>query len=349
MFAQVYYPKSLQPSELDDYLSLGWFRMGQSIFTTNFLHFKNKYYSAVWLRVLLNEFELDKAQKKLKKANEHFTLTVKPAAVTPEKEELFARYRKSVSFEASASLEQLLYGKSTENIYNTFEVNIFDNDKLIAVGFFDVGDKSAAGISSFYDPDYKKYSLGKYLILEKMAFCKKMNLDYFYPGYFVPGYSSFDYKLQLSKNALEFFNMASEQWIRIGDFSAEDVALNVMDEKLRIMAQLLSQKNISSQVYRYEFFDANLVPDLSGLDLFDYPLFLFCYLNRDEIQPVIVYDAMNHQYHLLKCKSVWPSKLQSEAEDIFCSHLLKIEEILFSTPFPIEMATQLLAKILNPD
>jgi arginyl-tRNA--protein-N-Asp/Glu arginylyltransferase len=349
MFAQVNYPKSLDPSELDDYLSLGWFRMGQSIFTTNFLHFKDKYYSAVWLRVLLGEFEPDKTQLKLKKINAHFRVTVKPAFVTSEKEELFARYRRSVSFEASASLEQLLYGKSAENIYNTLEVNIFDDDKLIGVGFFDVGEKSAAGISSFYDPDYKKYSLGKYLILYKMEFCKKMNLHYFYPGYFVPGYPSFDYKLQLSRDTMEFFEIASEQWLPIKEFSPKDIAISIMHEKLQAIDQLLKQQNVSSQLYKYEFFDANLIPDLSGLDLFDYPLFLFCYLNRDEIPPTVVYDVINHQYHLLKCKSVWPSRLQSEAEDIFCAHLLKIEEILFSTPFANEMATQLSGKILNPE
>jgi arginine-tRNA-protein transferase len=349
MFAQVHYPKSLHPSELDDYLSLGWFRMGQSIFTTNFLHFKNRYYSAVWLRVSLHDFAPDKVQLKAKKTNAHFKVTVRPAFVTSEKEALFARYRKSVSFEASASLEQLLYGKSTENIYKTLEVNIFDGDKLIGVGFFDVGDKSAAGISSFYDPDYKKYTLGKYLILLKMEFCKKLNLDYFYPGYFVPGYPSFDYKLQLSKNTLEFFNMASEQWLHIKEFSREDIAIEVICEKLHVIAQLLQQRNIPLQMYKYEFFDANLVPDLSGLELFDYPVFLFCYLNQDEIQPMIVYDVINHQYHLLKCKSVWPSKLQNEADDVFCAHLLKIEETLFSTPFPNEMATQLSGKILNPD
>ena len=80
-------------------------------------------------------------------------------------------------------------------IYNTHEINLFDGEKLIAVGYFDIGTRSAAGISSFYDPSYKKYSLGKYLIYLKMEYCQKMGFEYFYPGYFVPGYKAFDYKL----------------------------------------------------------------------------------------------------------------------------------------------------------
>ncbi|MEJ7659632.1 MAG: hypothetical protein WKG07_08390 [Hymenobacter sp.] len=36
---------------------------------------------------------------------------------------------------------------------------------LIAAGIFDQGTRSLAGIVNFYDPDYRKYSLGKYLML----------------------------------------------------------------------------------------------------------------------------------------------------------------------------------------
>ncbi|MBA4056534.1 MAG: arginyl-tRNA--protein arginylyltransferase, partial [Marivirga sp.] len=53
MFAQVHSPEKLLPRELDAYLEQGWFRMGQTIFTTNFLNFKNEFYSALWLRIML--------------------------------------------------------------------------------------------------------------------------------------------------------------------------------------------------------------------------------------------------------------------------------------------------------
>jgi leucyl-tRNA---protein transferase len=46
MFAQVHSPESLHPVELDRYLDNGWFRMGQTIFTTNFLNFNNELFSA---------------------------------------------------------------------------------------------------------------------------------------------------------------------------------------------------------------------------------------------------------------------------------------------------------------
>jgi arginyl-tRNA--protein-N-Asp/Glu arginylyltransferase len=342
MFAQLHFPNSLKPNELDHYLSMGWFRMGQSIFTTNFLHFKNQFYSAIWLRIELKDFSPDKAQLKLKKTNEVFRMEVRQARITQEKELLFAKYRSSVTFEASASLAQLLYGKSNNDIYNTFEIGVFDGEKLIAVGFFDIGSESAAGISSFYDPDYKRYSLGKYLILSKIEFCKNNNLKYFYPGYFVPGYASFDYKLQLSKKGLQYVKPHSMEWSAIEAFSSSSILIDEMNARLKSVQQLLNQQGITSRLFKYEFFDANLIPDLSGLELFDYPLFIaYNFSDNDELNTIIVYDVCTGHYHLVKCRSLWPSKLQNESDDVFCAHLLKIDDYLFSSPDAESIAARL--------
>ena len=187
MFAQVHCPELLSPDALDQYLERGWFRMGQTIFTTNFLNFKSHFYSAIWLRIPLPEFTTDKTQQKIFKKNKSFRVQIQQASITPEKEALFSIYRKSIPFEASASLHTLLFGKASHNIYNTYEINIFDNDTLIAAGFFDLGRNSAAGISSFYNPAYKKYTLGKYLIYLKIEYCKKIGSAIFLSRLFCAG------------------------------------------------------------------------------------------------------------------------------------------------------------------
>src|SRR5690242_6710085 len=141
MFAEARTPEKLAPTELDEYLERGWFRMGQTIFTTNFVHFKDQMYSAVWLRVLLEQFTSDNTQQKLFKRNAVFQTTIGPSELTPEKEELYIRYKQSLPFQPSDSLHQLLLGKNTENyLYNTYEVTVRDDGRLIAVGFFDIGE-----------------------------------------------------------------------------------------------------------------------------------------------------------------------------------------------------------------
>ena len=98
------------------------------------------------------------------------------------------------------------------SFFNSWVMNLYDEDKLIGVGVFDIGKKSAAGVVSFYDPDYKSHSIGRYLIYKKIEYCKQRRLDFFYPGYFVKGIKAFDYKLEIGKDCLEYFDMSRRLW-----------------------------------------------------------------------------------------------------------------------------------------
>jgi arginine-tRNA-protein transferase len=222
MFAELENPLFIDPHELDQYLADGWFRMGQSVFTTNFLKFNHVFYSALWLRINLLEAEFPTTKSKLQKLNSKFEVEIQPAQIKPIQETLFDKYRSHITFETSNSLEQLLFNNTQRDIFNAYEVNVYDKEKLIATGFFDLGHDSGAGISCFYDPDYKKHSLGKYLMFLKMDFCIKRGLTFFYPGYFAPGYRLFDYKLDLTKSAMEFLDFRDNQWYPMSTFSADN-------------------------------------------------------------------------------------------------------------------------------
>ena len=352
MFAQVHSHETLDPQALDQYLEHGWFRMGQTIFTTNFLNFKNQYYSAIWLRIPLGGFAIERTFQKLAKRNAKFNVEFQEASITPAKEALYLSYKKNISFEPSASLHSLLFGKASHNIYNTQEINLFDGKKLIATGFFDVGKMSAAGITSFYDPDYKKHSLGKYLIYLKIEYCKKQGLQYFYPGYFVPGYPLFDYKLEIGKPLLQYLNLPSKEWQEMSNFSNEFIPLRIMEEKLNALQFILTRYRLKSQILKYEFFDVNLIPELNGIELFDFPIFLFCEdLPRENLN-TFVYDVRDHQYHWLRCKSVWASNAANDQPEIYSSQVLKLDEDLLSTNNAETLAAaiqkEMLAKVKPP-
>ena len=343
MFAEVHCPRVLHSDELDQYLARGWFRMGQTIFTTNFLNFKHSFYSSIWLRIFLPAHTADKTEQKLLKKNTQFRIEIGQASITPEKEHLFLAYKKNISFDASTSLNTLLYGKADYNIYKTSEINLYDQGKLIAVGFFDLGQTSAAGISSFYDPAYKKYSLGKYLIYLKIDYCKKMGLQYFYPGYFVPGYSLFDYKLEIGKPALQYLEFPSLEWRPLDNFKFLNSPLHLMQEKLRGLQATLAKSGVESRLLKYEFFDANLIPELEGIVLFDFPIFLSCSGLSEEMP--IVYDVRDAQFHLIKCRSVWASNTVSDSQDIYSSHVFKFDHGLFSNEHPQAMASMILREL----
>ncbi len=204
---------NIKPSELDGLLALGWFRIQQTIFTTDILYFNDEVYNAVWLRVDLKHFQPDKKYLELRKKNGRFRTEIKKAVITTQHEALYLIYKESICFECAPSLHWLLYGNSTRDVYNTYMINTYDDSKLIGTGFFDLGNTSAAGVSSIYDPAYKKYSPGKYMIYEKILYCKGEKFKYFYPGYFVPGYPLFDYKLEIGKDSIEYFNVHTKKWL----------------------------------------------------------------------------------------------------------------------------------------
>jgi len=334
MFAEALSPEQLTPPQLDAYLEKGWFRMGQTIFTTNFIHFKSEIYSAIWLRILLEEYIADHTHVKLAKSNSKFKATIQRTVISAEKEALYAKYKQSLPFQTSDSLHHLLFGRTeTPSIYTTYEVTLYEGEKLIACGFFDVGETSAEGIVSFYDPEYKKYSLGKYLIYLKIQYCQELKLRYFYTGYFVPGYSYFDYKLTIAKPALYYLQLSSQQWLPIASFSDAHIPYLVAYDKLKQVQQLLAPVSPQTRVMKYEYFDANLIPELKQTDLLDFPVFLFHDQGEeDDINLIIVFDVRDDQYHLLSCIPYWIPKEKNPDTDFYSDYFLKAVYEVYATP-----------------
>jgi len=352
MFVEVHTPDVLSGPELDAYLARGWFRMGQTIFTTNFAHVKDRILSTIWLRVKLKNYTRDRAHVQLIKRNAGFTTSVQPAAITEEKEVLFSRYRQSLEFTVSESLRHLLLGNDTlQSIYNTYEVTVRDGDKLIACGFFDLGTTSSEGIVSFYHPEYKKYSLGRYLIYQKIQHSQSLGHEYFYPGYFVPGNPFFDYKLSIAREALQFLQVSSGAWCDLGRFLPTDIPADVMPQKLEELRIGLQNLGVESHVLKYEFFDAGLIPDMRNSGLLDFPFFLLIGPLSDEPAGIlIVYDVRDSAFHLLVCMPVWKPDRLNPDKSFYSTFFLKPVQEVYATSDAMIMAArvaQLIKKLIS--
>jgi arginine-tRNA-protein transferase len=331
MHGKLEIPTTLSSKELDSYLEKGWFRMGQCIFTCNFLNFKHHFYNAIWLRLSLGNYQQDNTLKKLKKLNASFKIIFQPAEITQEKEDLYTKYKTGITFETSSSLKSLLLGDQENNVYNTFEICIYDETKLIACGFFDIGEISIAGIVSFYDPEYKKHSLGKYLIYNKIEYAISEGFTYFYPGYFAPTYPLFDYKLNIGKSVMTYLEVVSNEWRAIDEIVFDQLPLQEINDKLSEMEYTLFFKQIKFVKLKYEFYNGNNIPHLKHLDLFDYPEFIFVFSpNHEGFNPIIVYNNFDKTYKLLKCISVYHDENYESTDNYFGTHLMKISEELYT-------------------
>lgn len=344
MFVELHYPEYISAQELDVYLANGWFRMGQSIFTTNFLRFHNKFYSSIWLRIDLINSKKSKTQQKIEKLNTKFRVEIQIANPTEQHEELFCKYRESMKFDAAPSVKSLLYGQQEERallrIFDTVEINVYDVNKLIAAGFMDLGEKSAAGISCFYDADYRKYSLGKYLMYLKMDFCKQNGFHFFYPGYFAPTYPLFDYKLDLAKPTLQYLDLVTDAWIPFEKFDSSQIPIELIIGKLRTLSEILDSRGVKNEFKFYDFFDADLMHNLNGMGLLDFPVFLSCFeIEKDSrLLPMVVYDVRDEQFQLIICTTVYKSIFEEAPEEHYNAYLLQILKFLYIGEVVEEMA-----------
>lgn len=218
MFKDLHILPRIKGEMLDEYLAMGWYRMGQIIFTTDYLYKEDQWFRVFWLRYRMDLFRLNKKQEKQLQLPTGFTVSHHPLHITDELENLYQLYRNEVDFEISPTLRENLFSLcfiSSEEApaFDSWVIEIRDNGQLIAAGVYDMGEKTMMGIINFYDPAYKKYSLGKRLILLKLLTAVERGLDHYYPGYIVQGFPKFDYKLEAGEQICEIYDTVNDQWI----------------------------------------------------------------------------------------------------------------------------------------
>ena len=255
-------PFILSPESLDWYLGKGWYRMGANIFTTHFLFFQSKAFSAIWIRIDLQGFNFSKSQRKLMRRNAKlFKLATGPRIIDKERNELYHRYAAEFDGRLSPTISDNLEDyEGSESIFNTWETTVRDkvSGKLVGVSYFDLGDEAAASILGIYDPNLKSFSLGYYTMLLEMEYCMSQGMRYYYPGYVVPGYQRFDYKLRLGSS--QYFDLRSESWL---PFDLEEINKNgpteIQREMLTALRESIKAHTGKEQTYLvYPLFEAGL-------------------------------------------------------------------------------------------
>jgi leucyl-tRNA---protein transferase len=214
----IHCPPQIKGEVFDMYLSAGWYRYGNKIFTIDFFTENEKLYQVYWLRYNVLKLKLSDSNQKILNKNKLFNYKIIPFQNSIELEALHSLYLEKIDFVTISSIEELMEDVNG-SVYNSMLIEIRDENKLIGAGIFDYGKNSIAGIKNIFHPEYKKYSLGKYLMLLKYQYCLQQNIKWYYPGYFAPGHKKFDYKLTIDADATEVCLIDNRQWVSYRDFS----------------------------------------------------------------------------------------------------------------------------------
>ena len=298
MFTEIHYPQEIFPEELDHYLAKGWFRMGQTIFTCRLITFSDVLYTTVWLRLQLDGFQFSKSQRKLiRKNRKNFRVVSRKAIFDKEKEALYKIHRERFSGNVAKTLRVSLFGDTTFNIYDTYEIAIYDEDQLVGCSFFDRGEKTLASIMGMFHPDYSKYSLGYYTMLEEISYGQRKSYSEYYPGYVVPGYEKFDYKLRVGDT--DYYDEGSNSWLPYKGLDHKTLLSNQLYYQLATIQVELKAKGIPHQLWLYPLFDKDLYgyPNEQFLRT---PIFLSCFPKSiKKGMLVVMYDHFEKLYHLI--------------------------------------------------
>ena len=299
MFTEIHYPEFLPHRKLDEYLDQGWFRMGQMIFTCRFLCFDGKLYTAVWTRLALKDYSFRKSLRKIfKKNNERFRIVIRRAEFNAEKENLYNIHRQRFDGYVSTNLRKSLFGDADYNIYDTWETCIYDGDQLVGASFFDLGNDSIASIMGLFHPDYNKYSLGFYTMLLEIDFGLKNQAAYYYPGYVVPGYDKFDYKLRVGDT--DYFDPDIGEWKPYATLKEQELSHQILNQKLTELQKYFQERNIESNVLLYPLYERVLF-GYEYKDFIHYPLFLSCYHKEDNYRLLLIeYDLFKNTFRLIR-------------------------------------------------
>ncbi len=323
MYISIVRPDTLTPSELDRYLSEGWFRLGQSLFTTTFLTFNDEVYNAIWIKIDLAEWKPTSKQEGLLKKTANFTVGVKPLVIDDEKKELFLKYRESLDFEPAQSLENVLAQSEGLNKFDSYAVCIYDGRKLIACGILDMGLTNAEGIVSFYDPDYKKYSLGKVLVLHKLFFAKEQGRLTFFPGYVAPGHKKFDYKLDIAPKETSFYDIGMKQWLPYEGFDEAYQPLAYMKQMLLALEAVLHEYGFHEFKYtNYRFYDLGLDVNYDSYGLLQVPVFIHCFSLSSYEDVVVYYDFFRLKFRLVVCQKLFQTA-NPPSDAFYSQYILK--------------------------
>lgn len=210
-----------KPPELIDRLLTTGFRRSQNI---AYVPYCEGCQACVSVRVLAGEFEPNRTMRRITNRNKRLVARRVPPQPTPEQYRLFRTYIDARHNDGGmADMSVLDYRMMVEDsVIDTFLTEY--REKPEGASDLDIAnwplraaalcDRLSDGISmvySYYDPMVPADSLGTFMILEHIAFAKRMGLPYLYLGYWIEGSDKMAYKSRFTPQE----RLGPENWERI--------------------------------------------------------------------------------------------------------------------------------------
>jgi arginine-tRNA-protein transferase len=184
-------------AQLDQLLAKGWRHFGTMFYRYNFAVLQGSLHAIIPLRLPAGDFQPSRSQRRVIRKNRDTSTVFRAAAITPVKQELFARHAQRFQENRPKTLYDFVSGQPQSVPCTCINVDVFLGQRLVATSFLDVGETAVSSIYAIYDPDFADRSLGIYTALEEIRFAREHGREFYYVGYATYGPSLYDYKKQI--------------------------------------------------------------------------------------------------------------------------------------------------------
>lgn len=146
------------------------------------------------IRVEVDKVKLSRSQKRVRNKNDHLLVRL-----TERQGDYYPLYQKYVN---TIHKDGIMYPATTEQLSSfsqcswlpQYFIEVYDQDKLIAVAICDITLDGLSAVYSFYDPDYQSQSLGTFLIIKQIEIATLLRKEFLYLGYFIKDCTKMNYK-----------------------------------------------------------------------------------------------------------------------------------------------------------
>jgi leucyl-tRNA---protein transferase len=218
---QTYGLAEITADSFDYYLSEGFRLLGDSVFR----HTQGSIAGAnsVPTRIDLQRFRYEKKHQKIFKRNSDLTIFIKPASeVVHAHFHLFYKHMEKYYEGLNLYARNLAHYTPLNTPLipvPTYMFEVYDNDILVAVSFFQKGARWLNGNYCIYDVEYNKTSkrsLGTFTMLLEIQFAIANSFDYYTSGYTDTLPSHFSYKKDFI--GVDYFNWEGDWLPYEGEF-----------------------------------------------------------------------------------------------------------------------------------
>ena len=193
---------------LNDSLSQQGFRRSQNIL---YRPSCNECSACLSARIDVKKFMTSKSQKKIIRRNNNLIRKTNSPWATEEQYDLFQKYlQKRHAKGGMADMDVFEFAAMIEeSSIETRVIEYYNENLLESVCLTDFLVDGLSMVYAFFDPDKSKQSLGTFMILDHIALALELEVPYLYLGYWVPGSSKMDYKINFK--GVEIFQNNSWQ------------------------------------------------------------------------------------------------------------------------------------------